>query len=161
MNSNVLKGENLIFKDQGVQEMTRATLLPYWNAFSFLSTYANADGWLPSEADLKGELDVGELDNLLDQWIVSRLHTAIKKVHAEMEVYKLYQVVPVLVQFIDELTNWYIRLSRRRFWAAKTAKKDDGAYKTLFHVPVSYTHLRAHETLRYLVCRLLLEKKNI
>lgn len=134
INSAVLRGDDLKFSDEGVKETTRSVLLPVWNALSFLATYAEADGWKPNQALLDGNYSPSQ--NEFDQWIVSRIQTLKSNVHEKMEVYRLDLVVPELILFIDELTNWYIRLNRRRFWstAAQLTADTTSAYETLFHV---------------------------
>ena len=148
VNSPILRGEDLIFSDKGVIETIRAVILPLWNAQSFLTTYAEADGWKPSPelaAGCKPKL-IGEMD----LWIISRLHTMIKEVHRHMENYQLYAVIPVILGFIDELTNWYIRLSRRRFWGkaegasdATLSRDQIAAYETLYYVLIEFTKMFA------------------
>ena len=151
LNSSILRGEDLIFTDKGVQETTRAVLLPLWNAHSFLSTYAAADGWKPST-----ELALGRAPKVtdeMDRWIISRLQSVLARVHEQMELYRLYAVVPLVLDFIEDLTNWYIRLSRRRFWGAaddgdeastqKGATDSVSAYETLFHVLTEFTKVFA------------------
>jgi isoleucyl-tRNA synthetase len=143
LNSAVLRGEDLRFSNDGVKDTTRAVILPLWNAYSFLSTYAEADGWKPSE-----DLVIGKAPSVkgeLDRWIISRLHTLMKDVHVEMEGYHLYNVVPRVLGFIEDLTNWYIRLSRRRFWAGEKTMSQDtqDAYQTLFYVLVEFSKLFA------------------
>ncbi len=134
LNSQLLKAEDLIFTDTGVKDVTRAVLLPLWNAYSFLSTYADADGWQPGEDLIKGGLPAS--DNEFDKWILSRLQSLKATVTEHMEDYKLYLVVPRVVDFIEDLTNWYIRLSRRRFWGQSkdggVSKEQKEAYSTLF-----------------------------
>lgn len=135
LNSAVLRMENLKFSDEGVRDTTRAVILPLWNAYSFLSTYAEADGWQPS-SELAMD-NAPSSDHELDRWLVSRLETLLASVHSHMESYKLYLVVPEVLSFIDELTNWYIRLSRRRFWGdskQELANDTRQAYETLFYV---------------------------
>jgi isoleucyl-tRNA synthetase len=147
VNSPILRGEDLVFSDKGVVETIRAVILPLWNAQSFLTTYADADGWRPN-AELAGGKRPKAV-NELDQWIISRLHTMIQGVHQHMENYHLYAVIPVILTFIDELTNWYIRLSRRRFWGkadgGKTALDPDqvSAYETLYYVLIEFTKVFA------------------
>jgi isoleucyl-tRNA synthetase len=114
LNSPVLKAGDLRFSDQGVRDTTRAVLLPLWNAYAFLTTYAAADGWQPDAALAKGHAPT--VDGELDRWIVSRFQTLCQRVHEEMEGYRLYNVVPQVLDFIEDLTNWFIRLSRKRFW---------------------------------------------
>lgn len=121
LNSPILKAGDLCFTDQGVRDTTRAVILPLWNAYSFLATYAQADGWKPERSLALGVAP--KVSNELDRWIVSRLQTLVAGVHHEMEHYRLYNVVPKVLDFIEDLTNWYIRLSRKRFWG--TSQVDD------------------------------------
>ena len=147
LNSPLLRAENVIFSDKGVKEITRSVLLPLWNAYSFLSTYAHADGWKPSTELAQGKLP--KLEHILDKWIVSQLQTLIAKVHEHMEDYKLYLVVPPIVEFIEYLTNWYIRLCRRRFWGDSEKKSiglsadQDQAYATLYYVMLEFNKVFA------------------
>lgn len=143
LNSAVLRAEDLKFANEGVKETTRAVILPLWNAYSFLSTYAEADGWKPSP-----ELALGcapTVTTEMDRWMISRLHTLMRDVHQEMEGYHLYNVVPRVIGFIEDLTNWYIRLSRRRFWAGEQSMSTDTseAYQTLYYVLVEFSKLFA------------------
>ncbi|MEI6397917.1 MAG: isoleucine--tRNA ligase, partial [Pseudomonadota bacterium] len=138
INSPILRGEDLVFSDKGVVETIRAVILPLWNAQSFLTTYADADGWRPNAELAGGKRPKATAE--LDQWIISRLHTMIQSVHQHMESYHLYAVIPEVLTFIEELTNWYIRLSRRRFWGKTNGAKTDldpdqvSAYETLYYV---------------------------
>ena len=102
INSGLVRGEEQRFADAGVRDMTRRALLPWYNAFSFLRTYAAIDQWAPEKG-----LHFG--DNVLDQWMLSRLQTLKANIAEEMEGYRLYNVVPQLFDFIENLTNWYIR----------------------------------------------------
>ncbi len=124
INSGLMKGEEQRFTDAGVRDMIRRALLPWTNAFSFLETYAEIDGWTPDQ------LAFG--DNVLDRWILSRLQTLKANIAREMEAYRLYNVVPQLFAFIEELTNWYIRLNRSRFWGAEMSDDRRHAYSTLY-----------------------------
>ncbi|MBF0312660.1 MAG: isoleucine--tRNA ligase [Oligoflexia bacterium] len=134
INSGLVRGEELRFSDEGVKDMVRRALLPWFNSFKFFKTYAEIDQWNPSE-----HLHFGE--NILDQWIISRLQTLIISVSKEMDAYHLYNVVPALFIFIEELTNWYIRLNRRRFWDEGLSNDKKSAYSTL------YTALKTLSTL--------------
>ena len=125
INSGLVRGEEQRFADSGVRDMTRRALLPWYNAFSFLRTYAEIDEWSPDKG-----LHVGE--NILDQWILSRLQTLKARVAEEMEAYRLYNVVPQLFSFIEDLTNWYIRLNRSRFWGEDITADKIAAYSTLY-----------------------------
>lgn len=140
MTSPASHADDLRFSEAGVKEIVRSVLLPYWNAYSFFLTYARADEWSP-KADFK--FDASKLENDLDKWVYSRLHTLIKSVDDKMANYHLYEVVPEVLQFIDELTNWYIRLNRRRFWAEDKSNDKELAYSTLYHVLVEFSKVLA------------------
>ncbi|MFP4163661.1 MAG: isoleucine--tRNA ligase [Chitinispirillaceae bacterium] len=137
INSPAVKAEDLRFSEKGVMEMSRAVLLPFWNAYSFFVTYANVDGWKPSS------LQPPENAAELDRWIISLLNDVVHRVNREMEQYNLYKVVPLLVDFIDNLTNWYIRRSRRRFWKSENDNDKDLAYQTLYYVLVQFSKVMA------------------
>jgi isoleucyl-tRNA synthetase len=100
-------------------------------------TYANVDGWTPPP------LVILKSQNELDRWIVSELNNLIGSVNREMEQYNLYKVVPLLVEFIDNLTNWYIRRSRRRFWKSENDSDKNDAYTTLYWVLVEFSKVMA------------------
>ena len=113
------------FSDDGVKDVVRRALLPWYNSFKFFSTYAELDAW-----NCRDHWQASE--NITDNWIVSRLQTLKQKISREMEVYQLYNVVPALLDFIEELTNWYIRLNRTRFWAKGREVDKKAAYSTLY-----------------------------
>ena len=125
INSSFVRGEEQRFSDAGVKDMVRRALLPWYNAYSFLDLYAKIDGW--SAISLK--LDHG---NVLDRWILSRLQTLKESIAVEMESYRLDNVVPKLFDFIADLTNWYIRLNRARFWGEGLTNDKVAAYSTLY-----------------------------
>jgi isoleucyl-tRNA synthetase len=137
INSPAVKAEDLRFSEKGVTEMARAVLLPLWNAYTFFVTYANVDCWRPENAGPPAD------GTELDRWIVSLLNDTIGMVKAEMEQYNLYKVVPLLTDFIDNLTNWYIRRSRRRFWKSENDADKEVAYRTLYYVLVDFVKVMA------------------
>ena len=127
INSGLVKAEEQRFSDDGVKEMVRRTLLPFYNAFKFFNTYASVDNW--------NEKDHSEPANhILDRFILSRLQTLKTIIKTHMSEYKLYNVVPELLLFIDDLTNIYIRLNRARFWAEGMEQDKCAAFSTLFSV---------------------------
>lgn len=140
MSSPASHAEEFRFAESGVKEVVRQVLLPYWNAYSFLVTYALADGWDPNSFD-KGRLS--QSTNLTDRWILSRLQTLIRDYESKMAAYHLYEVTPLLIEFIDNLTNWYIRLNRRRFWKEDKGEDKQAAYHTLFFVLSEFSKLLA------------------
>ena len=129
INSGLVKGEEQRFSDEGVKDMVRRALLPWLNAFKFLYTYAEIDNWRP-------EAHFSASTNIMDQWILSRLESLKESVVNEMERYRLYNVMPSLFEFIEDLTNWYIRLNRARFWTEGTSQDKLSAYHTLYEALV-------------------------
>ena len=125
--SGLVRAEEQRFVDGGVRDMVRRVLLPWYNAYSFLRTYAQIDHWSPSQGNARST-------NILDQWVLSRLQTLKASVAQEMEAYRLYAVVPQLLDFIEDLTNWYIRLNRPRFWEEGISADKTAAYATLYSV---------------------------
>ena len=146
LDSPLLRGDNLMFSDKGVRDVTRSILLPLWNAYSFLATYASTDGWSPDASLLEGTAPMPEKDP--DRWIISVLQSLIGTVHQRMEEYKLYQVIPRVIAFVDDLTNWYIRLNRRRFWGqgqemGRISKDQQDAYSCLSYVLLEFSKVLA------------------
>ncbi len=136
INSGLVRGEEQRFTDSGVRDMARRALLPWYNAFSFLKTYAEIDHWSPDKGQHRG-------DNILDQWIVSRLQTLKANIAEQMEAYRLYNVVPQLFAFIEDLTNWYIRLNRTRYWGEEITADKIAAYSTLYSTLYELTQVMA------------------
>lgn len=138
LNSPLLRAEDLRFSNSGVVETMRSILLPLWNSFSFLSTYAHANGWREASTAYVAS------GNELDRWIVSKLHTLLRDVERHMGSYRINLVLPCLVGFIDSLTNWYIRLNRRRFWGEdKDSACDTEAFATLYYVLLTFCKVLA------------------
>ena len=125
INSGLVRGEEQRFADTGVRDMVRRVLLPWLNAFKFFNTYAAIDSWKPTS-------DPITTDNIMDQWILSRLQSLKANIASEMEGYRLYNVVPALFDFIDDLTNCYIRYNRPRFWSEEANDDKTAAYQTLY-----------------------------
>jgi isoleucyl-tRNA synthetase len=142
INSPVVRGEPLKFSEEGVQLVTRNVILPLWNSYTFFSNYANADKITLEELS---SADPVEDRSLMDQWIMSTLQSLIKTVNEKMENYYLYEVVPPLISFIDELTNWYVRSNRKRFWKEKGVDDMDkiNAFKTLHEVLLEFSKTMA------------------
>ena len=135
--SPVVRAENLKFSENGVKQLMRDILIPLWNAYSFFVTYANVDGFADAEVRFP------ESDNVLDRWIVSSMETLIADVTAAMDVYDLQRSVRPFVKFIEDLTNWYIRRSRRRFWKSQNDGDKLCAYRTLRYVLVQLAKVAA------------------
>ncbi len=137
INSPVLRGETLKFQNEAIREVTRTVLLPLWNAHSFFTTYAHADGI--TIADL-AEAPPPEHRPELDRWVLSVLQSLIAEANTQMEGYYLYNVVPSVLAFVEDLTNWYVRRSRRRFWRRRGEDDADklSAFATLYEVMTTF-----------------------
>jgi isoleucyl-tRNA synthetase len=135
--SPVVRAENLRFSEGGVKQILRDLLIPWWNAYSFFVTYANVDGFCDRE------LVKPSSPNVLDRWIVSSLETLIHDVTQAMDGYDLQRSVRPFVTFVEDLTNWYIRRSRRRFWKSLNDDDKTHAYRTLRYVLVQLSKVAA------------------
>ncbi|MGH8871784.1 MAG: isoleucine--tRNA ligase [Acidimicrobiia bacterium] len=145
INSPVLRAEPLRFSSDGVADVVRTVLLPMWNTYSFFTTYAEADGITIS--DLEGAPTAAERPEM-DRWILSVLQSLVSEVNEQMEGYYLYNVVPPTLGFIDHLTNWYVRRSRRRFWRARGESGEGdadklAAFATLYEVLTTFIEVLA------------------
>ncbi len=136
ISSPAVKAQELRFSETGVREMVRKILLRWWNAYSFFINYANIDGFVP-----RGDSE--KSPNILDQWVLSRMHSLIADTEREMEAYRLYNVVPGLLSFVEELTNTYIRFNRRHFWQEGMPEEKRLAYETLFEVLTTFSKVMA------------------
>jgi isoleucyl-tRNA synthetase len=105
---------------EGIDETTRQFLLTLWNTYSFFVTYANLDGFVPATAP-------PPVDHVLDRWIRSRLHDTIRSVTEALESFDALAGAQALESFVDDLSNWYVRRSRPRFWKSS----DTAAHATL------------------------------
>lgn len=127
IDSPVVRAQELKFSEKGVRDIVRRILLRWWNAYSFFVSYASLDGFAPQG-------DARKSENVLDRWVLSRLNTLIATTNREMEAYRLYNVVPALLSFIEGLTNTYIRFNRRHFWAEGMPEDKRLAFETLHEV---------------------------
>jgi isoleucyl-tRNA synthetase len=118
-------------------------VLPLWNAYVFLATYAVADGWSPKPADLEVR-PTGDLD----RYILSRVERFVAELTLEYERYELSNLIPAFTRLCDDLNNWYIRRGRRRYWRAKNEsaagdRDKQDAYATLLRVLTTLTRAMA------------------
>ena len=116
-----------------IQEVVRKTLLTYWNTVAFQALYARTSGWAPTDAD-----PAVEDRPLLDRWLVGELHTLVRDVTDALESFDTQRAGKLLSGFVDDLSNWYVRRSRRRFWQG-----DPAALRTLHDVVETFTRLMA------------------
>ena len=102
--------------DTAMQEIVRKVLLTYWNSASFLALYAQANGWSPEDAEgIRVQVPLAERP-VLDRWLVSGTHVLVREVTAALEDFDSQRAGQLLAEFVDNLSNWYVRRSRRRFW---------------------------------------------
>src|SRR5580704_5355647 len=121
-----------------LNEIVRKVLLTYWNTASFLVLYANAGGWT-ADSSAPG---VAERP-LLDRWVLSELHVAVRDVTALLETFDTAVAGRRLAAFIDDLSNWYVRRSRRRFWEGPSSASGASAFATLYECVTTLTLLMA------------------
>lgn len=138
MSSPVVAAQNLNFIEKDVAELTRGMMRMLWNSYSFFVLYANIDKW--EHNDL---FQHSTAKNLLDRWILSELNTLVVSVHDAMEKYELHRAARSFPKFIDDLSNWYIRRSRKRFWKSENDEDKNEAYATLHHVLVMLSKMMA------------------
>jgi isoleucyl-tRNA synthetase len=137
--SPAVRADDLRFSEAGVKDIVRRILLKWWNSYSFFISYAVIDGWSSSAKALEDKFS----DNILDQWILSRLQSLLKTIEDEMKQYHLYNVVPGLLDFIEDLTNIYIRFNRKRFWQEENNQDKNAAYQTLYTVLHTFSEVMA------------------
>ncbi len=135
LNSPAVKADDLRFAERGVEHVLRQVMIPLWNSFVFLSTYANIYHWKPKDAPK-------ELP-LIDRWILSLTQELISDVESAMDSYDLSRAVEPFVGFVDQLTNWYIRRSRGRFWADLDSPDRQAAFHTLYTVLLTLSKVAA------------------
>ncbi len=129
-------GQSRRFSTDLVNEVVRSFTLTLWNTYSFFVTYANLDGWKP-DAAVKPEYSP------LDQWLRSRLHTLLRDVTEALETYDVLGATRPVETFVNDLSNWFLRRSRRRFWKSESDSDKHAAYATLYEALVTLSHLLA------------------
>jgi isoleucyl-tRNA synthetase len=119
-----------------VNESLRKFMLTLWNSYSFFVTYANLDGWTPDNGKPAEEQDI-------DRWALAALNQLIADVTAGFEEYDVYPAARKIEQFVDELSNWYVRRNRRRFWKSEGDADKEAAYRTLYTCLLTVSKLAA------------------
>ena len=130
LGSPVVRAEDLRFSEAGVREVLREVMIPMWNALSFFTTYANVDGYTPAPGEVQPPANPA---NVLDRWILSSCASMMAELRTELDNYNLQKAANRFTRFIDDLTNWYIRRSRRRFWKSDSDSDKRDAYQTLHY----------------------------
>jgi isoleucyl-tRNA synthetase len=138
LSSPLLNAQNINFSEDVIRDIQRKTLATLWNSYSFFVLYANAD-------DFKANSQQSTVtsDNLLDKWIISELNILIQEVDGNMMRYDLVRATKPIEKFVDNLSNWYIRRSRKRFWKSENEADTNAAYETLHYVLVTLAKVMA------------------
>jgi isoleucyl-tRNA synthetase len=139
MSSPLTNGEDFALADKDVADTARK-LSMIWNVYDFFTMYAEVDGW---EWNGKIEDPTDECENVLDIWILSKLHALINDVQKATDEYNLQSATRLFLPFVDDLSNWYVRRSRKRFWKSDDDSDKQFAYKTLHYVLVQLAHVIA------------------
>ncbi|MDO8566466.1 MAG: isoleucine--tRNA ligase [Candidatus Moranbacteria bacterium] len=136
LSSPVVAAENLNFSERDLNDVSRNVFRMLWNSYSFFTTYASIDNWEPKKGAKPSE-------SILDKWILSELQLLIQEVESAMEKYELSKATRLFTPFIDNLSNWYIRRSRKRFWKSEDDNDKENAYQTLYDVLVTLVKVMA------------------
>lgn len=139
LQSPVLNGEDFALQDKEVGDVARK-LSMIWNMYDFFTMYAEVDGW-----EFTGDLSdpTEQLDNPLDQWVVSRVHQLVREVTKHTDAYDIPSAMKPILPFIEDASNWYVRRSRRRFWKSGDDADKNNAYRTLHYVLVQLSQVLA------------------
>ena len=130
LSSPVLAGEDFALIDKDVSDVARK-LSMIWNVYDFFTMYASVDGF-----DSKQAIAVSKLENPLDIWLVSRVYELRNEITEGMEAYNIPSALSNVLLFIDDLSNWFVRRSRRRFWKSEDDTDKNAAYSTLYFILV-------------------------
>ena len=139
LGSPVMHGEDFALVDKNVAD-TQRQLNTLRNTLDFFLLYATADKWLAPRDILD---KTPESDQLLDKWVLTRLFQTQKAIEHAMAAYDTPAAVKPILEFIEDLSNWYVRRSRRRFWKTESDKDKEQAYRTLYYVLVEFSKLVA------------------
>ena len=128
MISNSSPWDNLKYDEEGVKEVSRKFFATLYNTYKFFALYANVDGFSPETP----AVPVAERPEI-DRWILSLLHSLVKRVEADLDDYEPTRAARAIDEFVDnDLSNWYVRLNRKRFWAGEMDRDKLSAYQTLY-----------------------------
>jgi isoleucyl-tRNA synthetase len=127
--SPLMNGEDTRFSVDFLRDVQRNVFMTLNNVFSFYKLYAEVDEWKPSNP-----LEEPKSTNVLDQWVLARLNQAISEVTEAMENYRLDKATRPIGELLDDISNWYVRRSRRRFWKTEDDADKQQAYQTLHYV---------------------------
>jgi isoleucyl-tRNA synthetase len=126
------------FGSENVSESQRKFMGTLWNTYAFFVLYANIDQFDPTSY----RLDYSSL-NMMDKWVLSKLNTLVKEVDEHLENYRIFESSRIMQEFVDDLSNWYVRRSRERFWQSDMPQDKINAYMTLHTVLVTLAKISA------------------
>ena len=137
---------NLLFGYHRADDVRRRFLIPLWNVYSFFATYARLDGWAPDAERFDPNHPEGATpssENPLDRWILARLNQTVDQATRRLDDWDAFSATLAIESLIDDLTNWYVRRSRRRFWRSEQDSDKKMAYATLYHALVKVSRILA------------------
>jgi len=156
--------ENLLFGYKLADEIRRKFHLKIWNVYNFFVTYANNDNWKPDKEikEIENE-DIKSRKNILDKWIVSRMNQTIAFVEKHLDDYDAFGASMAIEEFVDDLSNWYIRRSRERVGAGSSGKEKQEFYETTYWVIITLSKLLAPFTpfISEMIYRNLTKEKSV
>ncbi len=141
MSSPIMEAENMNFSEEKVGEIQKGLLRAWLNSYYFFITYARLDKWKPDMeipfrwSDPQSFREAWQKPTItIDAWILSELHTLLRDMREFMDNYKIARAARLLPPFLDKLSNWYIRRSRKRFWKSENDENKNDAYQALYEV---------------------------
>lgn len=132
LSSPLLGGEDFTLIDKDVSDVARK-LNMIWNMFDFFTMYADVDGWEYQGGEVPS-IELAELANPLDKWVVSRVHQLTEHIEQYMDKYDVATALSEVLPFVDDASNWFVRRSRRRFWKSDDDTDKAQAYQTLHYI---------------------------
>jgi len=136
MSSTIMAGDDMSVSEDEISQIKKGIYRMLWSSYSFFVLYANIDEFESNKKRVKSE-------NLLDKWIISEINVLTEEVNKLMEKYEINQATRLFPKFVDDLSNWYIRRSRKRFWKSENDGDKENAYQTLYEVLTTLSKLMA------------------
>ena len=138
MSSPIVNGEDVRFSVDYLRDVQRKVFMTLYNTYTFYKLYADVDGWKP-----KQPLVEPNSSNVLDQWMLSRLNYTVKEITQSLDDYRLDKAARPISDLLDDISNWYVRRSRRRFWKSEDDADKQSAYQTLHFTLLKLCQLMA------------------
>lgn len=132
-------GEPKLFSEKELMSVSRNLFITLWNVYSFFMMYAAIDQWKPSQNSSL----ISQNSNVLDKWILAKYNELVETITESLNNYDTYKPANALLDFVNELSTWYVRRSRRRFWKSESDSDKESAYHTLYEVLLGLSKLLA------------------